>query len=78
MAFLTPQASALAGLRYAPNHWNGNTNGPVRGFNHENSRNSRRNLFWDLRRSRGAAEFSATVLSVAPAGLDFLVALTRS
>jgi len=34
--------------------------------------------FWDLRRSHGVAEFSATVLSVAPAGFGFLVALTRS
>jgi hypothetical protein len=31
-----------------------------------------------LMQSRGAAEFSETVLSVAPAGLGFLVALTRS
>jgi hypothetical protein len=31
-----------------------------------------------IRKPWGAAEFSATVLSVAPAGLCFLVALTRS
>ena len=32
---LAPQASALAGLRYAPNHWSGYSIQPARRFNHE-------------------------------------------
>jgi hypothetical protein len=39
MPFFTPQASALAGLRYAPNHWSAHHRPFAPGFNAEDDPN---------------------------------------
>ena len=49
MAFLTPQASALAGLRYAPNHWNAHHKPSPPRFNPEDEQTAVK-FYWGSQR----------------------------